>query len=1159
MGVSQFSVDTELRNRIFPGATPLSVSMRNFDWSSSSLGPCEAWSEILRTSISICLSSSFPMALCWGPERIFLYNDAYVSFLGPGKHPHVLGHPAKEAWPEIWTTIGPMIDQVQNSRTAYWTENTALYINRNIAEEEVYLTFSFSPIFAPDGTIAGILSVATETSETIVSTRRLEILRRLGLTASSAAGVKEACQQAISILSDNLQDIPSAAIYVTDDVRGITRLTASSGFLRNCKLPYSLGGSDDPDCFWPMAQVLRSRTMAVVPEQNGHAKSLVLPIIGNPGEALAGLLVIGLSSHRVLDAAYVNYCEAIAGHVGTAIRDARRYQFERMRAETLMELDKSKTAFFSNVSHEFRTPLTLILAPLEDALSLLSDDLNAEPRESIKMAHRNAMRLLRLVQTLLDFSRIEARRSTANYEAVDLSLLTSDLASIFRSAIERAGLEFRVRCESLSDQIYVDRDMWEKIVLNMISNAFKFTFKGFIEVALVDRGDTLQLVVSDSGIGISNDDMAKIFERFHRIEGGRARTYDGSGIGLALVKELVEMHGGTIHACSREGEGSQFIVTLMKGCAHLPKDRINLRTKSVEKDISRNIFVEEALGWLPDKERLTVVSKSEGDRNRGSGARILVADDNADMRHYLSRLLSKRWLVVEASDGEEAWSLMQVQHFDLILCDVMMPRLDGFGLLKKLRNDPALQAIPLILLSARAGEESRIEGLQTGADDYLIKPFSAREVLARIQAHLQIAAVRKAAADDRMASEAKSAFLANMSHEIRTPLGAITGFAELLMNMNLSDKERIEYTEAIRRNGRLLTHIVNDILDFSKVESGMLSIETLNISLTAMLEELATLFSAIASRKGIRFLISSEGTIPKRIATDPTRLQQVLINVIGNAIKFTQTGQVEVFVSAQPRENDAVRLMFRVKDSGLGISADQRKRLFQAFVQADVSTTRNFGGTGLGLVLARKLANALGGDVELVESELGVGSTFLISIESKALGDEAECSDETGRYASEVGEPLQHLKGMRILLVDDGPDMRFLVSQILESEGAIIEQAENGRQGLEKALEADFDVVLMDMQMPICDGFVATAELRKQGYLKPIIALSAAVMNAERQRALEAGCDDHITKPVNVAYLVEKLSSYLDGSYKSVPIERDTLLPFSKASGESLSNNSGLS
>jgi PAS domain S-box-containing protein len=394
------------------------------------------------------------------------------------------------------------------------------------------------------------------------------------------------------------------------------------------------------------------------------------------------------------------------------------------------------------------------------------------------------------------------------------------------------------------------------------------------------------------------------------------------------------------------------------------------------------------------------------------------------------------------------------------------------------------------------------------------------------QIQLELKNAKEAAEE---ASATKSAFLANMSHEIRTPLGAVLGFSELLMSQELTVSERNNSLEVIKRNGRLLSNLINEILDLSKVEAGRLEIEKMDVNVSEILSEVGNFLNLEASEKGIRLTMAAEGGLPKTIFTDPMRLRQILINIIGNAIKFTDRGSVQVKVKLFSDSLERTQLCIAVKDTGPGISAEQASKLFTPFTQADPSTTRKFGGTGLGLVLSKKLANILGGDVVLTESTPGVGSTFAISIDPGEI--------ETTIFSSTdfrdqkilpfpIPHPSQNLRHLNILVVEDSPDNQVLIQRLLRMAGAKIQIASNGREALEKVHQSDFDMILMDLQMPEMDGFEATRRLRAQGFRKPIIALTAHAMKEERKRCLESGFDEHLSKPVDREALIRTLSDF---------------------------------
>ncbi|HEY3840838.1 MAG TPA: ATP-binding protein, partial [Bryobacteraceae bacterium] len=480
------------------------------------------------------------------------------------------------------------------------------------------------------------------------------------------------------------------------------------------------------------------------------AEAIALPVVSRAHDKPLGFLIAGVNPTRRPDAEYQTFFGLVAGHVGTAIQNARAVEDERRRADMLAELDRAKTTFFSNVSHEFRTPLTLMLGPLESLLGN-SDSLPPQVRDQVATAHRNSLRLLKLVNSLLDFSRIEAGRIRATYLPVDLAALTRDLASNFRSAMELGGLQLNVDCPPLPEPVYVDRDMWEKIVLNLLSNAFKFTFKGSVTVKLEAGDNQAVLTVADSGVGIPEAELPHIFARFHRVEGTRGRTYEGTGIGLALIQELVKLQGGSVGVASRVGEGSTFTVGLPFGSTHLPADRIGQPPASeVSTSLRAEAFIGEAQMWVTRErlehptEELSQVPDAPSEQQE-SRPRIILADDNADMREHVRHILGASCQIIAVPDGRAALDAARQMKPDLILSDVMMPDMDGFALLRELRSDPNLRELPVLLLSARAGGEARTEGIAAGADDYITKPFNARELVARVRTALDLHRVRREA------------------------------------------------------------------------------------------------------------------------------------------------------------------------------------------------------------------------------------------------------------------------------------------------------------------------------------------------------------------------------------------------------------------------------
>ncbi len=755
--------------------------MRGFDWSATSIGPVSEWPQSLKTALSILLASGYPMYIAWGPEFIQFYNDAYRPILGATKHPKALGQSTSECFAEIWDFIGPMFHRAITTGEATTLTDQLLPLDRNGYVEECYFTFSYSAIRDESGSFGGVFVTVIETTDRVLSERRVSTLREFATVAADARTTEQACQVVEKIVRRNPHDLPFTLLYLLDEAGKVARLVGHSGLEPGTKASPLTIAVEEQDV-WPLGQVKDSDAGALVTDvlerfgilpggawpEPPHA-AMVLPIGQAGHQQIAGLLVAGLSARRMLDDPYRGYLELLAGSVATVIGNARAYESERQRAEALAELDRAKTTFFSNVSHEFRTPLALILGRLEDLLAKPDEGVLPENREVLHIVYRNALRLLKLVNTLLDFSRIEAGRVQAVYEPTDLSRYTAELASMFQSAIEKAGMQLIVNCPPLAELVSVDREMWEKIVLNLLSNAFKFTESGEIEVSVQEKGEAVELAIRDTGTGIAEEQLPHIFERFHRVEGARARTQEGTGIGLALVQELVKLQGGSVRVESIYGQGSTFTVSLPLGTHRLPAARPQTESLVTSTAHGARPYVEEALRWLPDEMSAEIAKSSSmpakqsdafshGDEKVvASRSCIVVADDNSDMRNYVSGLLRPDYEVIAVSDGRQALQALQERQPDLLLSDVMMPGLNGFELLQVLRSDPQTKTIPVILLSARAGEEARVEGLAARADDYLIKPFGAKELLARVASHLEMARVRKEAAEvkERLLAELK--------------------------------------------------------------------------------------------------------------------------------------------------------------------------------------------------------------------------------------------------------------------------------------------------------------------------------------------------------------------------------------------------------------------
>jgi signal transduction histidine kinase/CheY-like chemotaxis protein len=1228
------------RETLFVGSSELAMLMRQTDWTQTTVGPVDRWPQSVRAILRMMLTSRYAMWMGWGPQLTFFYNDAYARMTLGAKHPWALGKKAREVWAEIWPDIGPRIEHVLATGEATWDEGLQLFLERSGYPEETYHTFSYSPLHDDEGTIAGMFCVVTEETERVIGERRLSLLRELGVQLTVSQSNGEVWRALENSLTMEARDLPFTLTYVVEGDGSTLSLASTT------HVPF-----DDPvaprtvevdDRTWPIRSLLDGSVGDVVidlpatsawpsgpwTKPPAQAIALAIPQHGQPRPA--GVFIAGLNPFRRFDSEYRSFLSLYVGQLAAALANVQAYAAERRRAEALAQIDRAKTTFFSNVSHELRTPLTLMLAPVADALGREEQALTGD---ALELVYRNGLRLRKLVNALLEFSRIEAGRVQATFEPIDLALYTSELASTFESAMHRAGLRYEVDAQAGGEPTYVDREMWEKIVLNLISNAFKFTFGGEIAVSLKREAGRAVLRVRDTGTGIPSHELPRIFDRFHRVEGARGRTQEGTGIGLALVQELVRLHGGSIDVESTEGKGTTFTVAIPAGAAHLPADRVVSARSFDPTLIAADAFLIEAERWLPDGTYFAASPHNPAQTAASiDSARIVLADDNADMRAYLGKLLGARWRVDVASDGVEALELTRRLRPNLVVTDVMMPQLDGFGLLRALRADPQTSDIPVVMLSARAGEESRVEGFEAGVDDYLVKPFTAREVMARVEAQLLRARVRAvenehrrrlaevfshapvavavlrgpahvfelangpyreliarrevvgqsirdavpelagqgifellddvyrtgephigrsrrvmlrrgpdsaleecffdfvyqptfdingevdgitvvafdvtALANARRAAEdanrAKDEFLAMLGHELRNPLAPILTALQLLRLRGVQAGER-ERT-IIERQVRHLVGLVDDLLDISRITRGKIRLTRVPTQLSDAVARGIELASPLLEQHqhDLAVDIQTEGL---GVLADPERLAQIVSNLLTNAAKYTPPGG-QIRVSAALDGNDVV---LRVRDTGMGIDAEMLPRVFDLFTQDRQAIDRAQGGLGLGLAIVRSLVELHGGSVSAHSDGRGRGSEFVVRLPHQAI-------EPVGPLADVEANPALSPTGIRVLVVDDNHDAAVMLGEALTQAGHRTALAHDGLDALEVATRFEPDVALLDIGLPVMDGFELARQIRSNPALAStrLIAVTGYGQEHDRQRTHAAGFDAHLVKPVDI-------------------------------------------
>ena len=1237
--------DGQSPDSIFAGTGELAALMRAKDWSKTPLGPPSAWPQSLRTVVRILLTSRYSMWMGWGPDLCFLYNDAYRPTLG-AKHDWALGSPAREVWSEIWDVIGPRIENVVRTGQSTWDEGLLLFLERNGYPEETHHTFSYSPLSDDTGAIRGHLCVVTEETERLIGERRLALLQALAARLSASAET-DALRSIEESLAAEARDIPFSLTYFFEEDGARARRVSVSNIEGDH--PHAAAVVDVASGAWQLDKVWATGAPVAVslapdvswpsgPWQAAPVRALVVPIPQQGQTRPAGAFVAALNPHRPLDGGYRAFLELFVGQVGAGLANARAYEEERRRAEALAEIDRVKTTFFSNVSHEFRTPLTLMLGPIAE---LLGDaDLVPGHREQLGLVQRNGLRLLKLVNTMLDFSRIEAGRVRARFEPVNLTEYTADLASVFRAATDKAGLILRVDCGELGRPAMVDRDMWEKIVLNLLSNAFKFTLAGEIGVTLRRQGDDAVLTVSDTGSGIPAAELPHVFERFHRVEGTRGRTHEGTGIGLALVKELVTLQGGRVAVSSQLDCGTTFTVSLPLGQARVTAEQPGTAAAPVTEKRQADAFIAEAMRWLPEA---PAAAAAAGQPAAAVGReRILLADDNADMREYIRRLLGDRWDVEAVANGQEALRAVERQRPDVVINDVMMPVVDGFGLVRALRANEATRDLPVVMLSARAGEEARIEGLQAGASDYLVKPFFARELIARVESLLLHHRIRSAEeaesrrmahvfahapvgvailrgpshvfesanpaylelvggravvgrpirqalpelagqgiyelldavyvsgeahvgrsvrvelsrskpghpeeyffdfvyqpmldpggavdgiavvvfdvtelAQARRASEianrAKDEFLAMLGHELRNPLAPILTALQLMRLRGSGALERER--EVIDRQVHHLVGLVDDLLDVSRITQGKVQLKKERVEVADMVASAIEMASPLleAQRHELAIDVPGRGLA---VCGDAARLAQVISNLLTNAAKYTQPGG-RITVEGRADGDDVVVC---VRDTGMGINREMLPHIFEPFTQERQALDRARGGLGLGLAIVRSLIQLHGGSVAARSEGRGRGSEFEVRVPRLLSSEDREPGTVARGFA-----PPPRSNAPRVLIVDDNEDAAAMISEMLEIYGYQTRFAHDGPSALSSALEFRPQVAILDIGLPVMDGFELARRFGEHADLREtrLVALTGYGQDSDRARSASVGFRAHLVKPVDP----DRLRSVLD-------------------------------
>ncbi|MCF2489447.1 ATP-binding protein [Dyadobacter sp. CY347] len=1001
-------VDNELKKLEFlAGGGEMGERIRQFEWEKTNLGNPEQWPQSLKTCVRIMLSSKQPIWIGWGDDLVKFYNDAYIDIVR-GKHPVALGQPASVVWKDIWKDIEPLLSRAMKKDEGTYVESQLLIMERSGFPEETYYTFSYTPVLGADGLPSGIICYNTADTDRIINERALKTMQLLD-TVAQKKNEQEVYAQATKALAGNPQDFPFSMVYKVKMDGNSAEIVAYSGFAE--KPEHGIIDLTNPEITTPGILKAIHENYIVESDVDGQFNEVPkgawdisprvfvdIPIRSANRQFPLAVLTVGLNPYRKFDDAYRNFIQLIADQISLGVNNTLAYEEERKRAEALEALDKAKTLFFTNISHEFRTPLMLILGPLEELLNKPVSNLTNAERQSVEVTHRNALRLLKLVNALLDFSRIESGRHQARFVSTDLATYTRNLSANFRSVIESAGLQLNVITDDHMPPVYLDRQMWEKIVFNLLSNAFKFTLEGAITVKLFADGENAVLTVTDTGVGIPEPELPHMFERFHRVQNAAGRTYEGTGIGLSLIKELILLHNGSVSVESVEGQGSCFTVSIPFSTAHLSQTHILEDSDSLEITNS-NAYLHEAAALVEKQEVLAAVNSDDIESESGEASElVLIVDDNPDMRQHIESLVSTKYDTITATNGQDALDKIKKYKPTLILSDIMMPEIDGIELLRRVKANPETSQLPVILITARAGEESKIEGYEIGADDYLVKPFSSNEMLARIKSQIKMHRARKRIEESQklfteeleqqVQQRTKDLLLANKelesfnyiaSHDLQEPLRKIQTFIHLIQK-NKADTDAVDvYYQKISSSAQRMSELIQSVLTYSRLAKT--GDDYSAVDLNKIVQNIEVDFELLIAEK--HAVIYYEDLLV--IRANGFQINQLFSNLISNSIKFSTENPVititaEIVDGANVAAPAGVHLdqqyhHITFSDNGIGFEQEFSEKIFSLFQR--LHGKHEYSGTGIGLTIVKKIVEQHSGYIA-AESSPGNGAVFNI-------------------------------------------------------------------------------------------------------------------------------------------------------------------------------------
>jgi len=848
--------------------------------------------------------------------------------------------------------------------------------------------------------------------------------------------------------------------------------------------------------------------------------------------------------------------------VGSLVTYIYRLNDRRLKEQAinlrLTRVDKLKDEFLANTSHELRTPLNGIIGLAESLIDGVAGQLPDKANHDLSMVVASGRRLSNLVNDILDFSKLKNHGLQINTTAIDINSMIDVVFTLSRASLKTKDLVLinNIACDFPT--IKADEDRLQQILFNIIGNAIKFTESGTITLSaqLVgnSESDEQQFIcidIADTGIGIAAENLSTIFESFEQISGDETRGASGTGLGLAVSKQLVELHGGEITVRSKINKGSTFSFTLPlygsdeSGFSEL-STMIDVKNEQAKQQLSRLQGLDDTIDYFPVNNELEKTSYDSVARKNNSNFRVLIVDDDAINRQVLNNyLLPLDYQLFQASGGEQALAFIHKaseglpedeRPFDLILLDIMMPKVSGYQVCRKLRQTYSVNELPVIFLTAKNQVIDLVESFAAGGNDYLTKPISKHELLSRVETHLTLLDINRSleqkvaerTVELEHAMQAKGEFLAKMSHEIRTPMNAIIGLGYLTLKTDLDHNQK-DLVGKTQDASQALLGLINDILDFSKIEAGKMTVESVTMNMGGLIRKTNNLCALRAHAKDLELIVKVHSDVPKHIKSDPVRLQQILVNLISNAIKFTDEGHIliEIGVAKKQLTDDDdkyLTLEFSVSDTGIGLEKSSINNLFQSFTQADSSITRKFGGTGLGLSICKELSGLMGGEV-WVESTLGEGSKFSFNI----------VCEESDLPVKELTN-IDAIKGLNILVVDDNELCLSVITELLQEFHCEITAVENAETALQllataKSNNESYDLVITDWRMPKMDGIAFAKAIQEDKNLydvKAVLMVTAFDKSDAMPLAYSAGIDGFLEKPVNANLLLEAMMDVLE-------------------------------